>query len=596
MNHGVSIWEVLGIPRTTDAREIRRAYARKLKVTQPEDDAEGFQRLRWAYEYALAMAARAADSGSQPEPRESPQAPPQPAPRASAARTPAPIDSEIEKAIEVERREVQRLFDALRARLEKNARDGWPDMEGDARALTALVRGPAVHSINLQLQVEEAVADLLMRSAPHADHLLLTATQYFEWRARQHESSLPAAARAVLERLDDLEFLEHLQRANNDASRAYETLKKPTTRLARWWTAFEGHDAELGLLHHLRMNHPRLLAGLPPENVSWYLNIGRFPRPSTAIAVLGVIVTGIIMISVGVDTPAGEKVSDRVLQAMFVCLLCLFGIMVFDYFVLKLPPTLVEEKWRGDPPAVLSWGWLVLSIVVVVGAIAMRGSPWAEYLFLGLAALASYGALLVSGPVPKIRWRGTHLLHIRAVRVVLMNFLLFIWLAVVIDKPLHLDPLLVVIFAFVLAGSGVSQPFLMRLFGTKFSPSQQAGIASTGLVLSIILFAAAWMFGRDAEFKPWLVAGVLSLVLLRRAMPHGIAINGNVWYGGFAMLGGWLFCSWLRTRFNLELGEQEYDEPPLLVSGALFFLGGAIYSFGRAVYDAFGQRPQLRAA
>ncbi|PHV10627.1 J domain-containing protein [Chitinimonas sp. BJB300] len=46
-------WLVLGIAPTPDEREVKRAYARLLKVNRPEDDAEGFQALRVAFEAAM---------------------------------------------------------------------------------------------------------------------------------------------------------------------------------------------------------------------------------------------------------------------------------------------------------------------------------------------------------------------------------------------------------------------------------------------------------------------------------------------------------------------------------------------------------------
>lgn len=46
-------WAVLDIAPTQDARQIRRAYAARLKAVRPDEDAAGFQALREAYELSL---------------------------------------------------------------------------------------------------------------------------------------------------------------------------------------------------------------------------------------------------------------------------------------------------------------------------------------------------------------------------------------------------------------------------------------------------------------------------------------------------------------------------------------------------------------
>ena len=49
------IFSVLGITETEEEREIKAAYRERLAVTNPEDNPEGFKRLRQAYEEALAL-------------------------------------------------------------------------------------------------------------------------------------------------------------------------------------------------------------------------------------------------------------------------------------------------------------------------------------------------------------------------------------------------------------------------------------------------------------------------------------------------------------------------------------------------------------
>lgn len=65
------VFQILGIEDTKDERMIKNAYREKLAVTNPEDDAEGFMRLRTAYEEACRLAKQPdnleADGQAEPE-------------------------------------------------------------------------------------------------------------------------------------------------------------------------------------------------------------------------------------------------------------------------------------------------------------------------------------------------------------------------------------------------------------------------------------------------------------------------------------------------------------------------------------------------
>lgn len=60
-------FQILGIPETKDENEIRQKYLILLKNTNPEDDPEGFKRLREAYEEALRFSKTQEEEEQQPQ-------------------------------------------------------------------------------------------------------------------------------------------------------------------------------------------------------------------------------------------------------------------------------------------------------------------------------------------------------------------------------------------------------------------------------------------------------------------------------------------------------------------------------------------------
>ncbi len=49
----MTVWEMLGISPTNDIRQIKKAYAEKVKICHPEDDPDGFRLLQEAYRKAM---------------------------------------------------------------------------------------------------------------------------------------------------------------------------------------------------------------------------------------------------------------------------------------------------------------------------------------------------------------------------------------------------------------------------------------------------------------------------------------------------------------------------------------------------------------
>ena len=59
-------WQILGIARDAGVDEIRRAYVALIKCNRPDENAQGFQRLRDAYEFLLAYVGQTTPAHASP--------------------------------------------------------------------------------------------------------------------------------------------------------------------------------------------------------------------------------------------------------------------------------------------------------------------------------------------------------------------------------------------------------------------------------------------------------------------------------------------------------------------------------------------------
>ena len=269
---------MLGIAAESDRDTIRRAYARKLRQTNPEDDPEGFMKLREAYDTALRYADFRAQGDDPGELEADPNAE---APAASQADHVEPAEQSPE-APSAEQLEIQAHATAIFDALESPEPARWQEASAP---LEALLASDAMERLEMRRSVENWLAHQIASHAPQSDVLIDRAIDYFGWEQVGFGHASPAIE-AVLRRRSEQALAGQLQHPEHPLHRAWARLQrpKPPNWLLGLQALLPGDRQQMQtLLLHMQA-YPGLSFYLDANTVTWWRNYVSRPHLIEAFA------------------------------------------------------------------------------------------------------------------------------------------------------------------------------------------------------------------------------------------------------------------------------------------------------------------------
>jgi hypothetical protein len=429
------IWKVLDLAPVRDRDAIRRAYARRLKVTSPEDDAEGFRALREAYEHALA--ALDWDWAWEDEADEDGGADDRVVPVAGIFADAADVLTLLHGGV--------RTFEAGRSPEPPSALHGddaherlladlenlvaGPDDDASARletALAAVIASPTMEVLAVAVHTEQRIAHLIAGNAPRSDALVRPAINAFRWSRDRTGLHGGGAIEAVLDRDADIVFRTGVLRGEGPRRPAFLALTRPLSQGPRWrdrcWPGFE--PAMRALLAEINERRPSLRADVDPETLSaWEERLGR-PHLSPMvlwIAALAPLVPAPLGLMTGPLMALGIYMMGAA-TCLAVCSLWIFG-------VAPLRRTW-RETWEWRAPIWARAGWAPASLALLLLAGLAPANAWVTAGVGLLAAALALWAVVTSeidaDPAPGAWPLPLKLLFGQSVLVVWWGFLMMV--------------------------------------------------------------------------------------------------------------------------------------------------------------------------
>lgn len=569
-----SIWSVLNLEPTRDQKEIRRAYARRLKQTNPEDDAAGFQGLRAAYEHALHYAehgwnhAGDWDQAAEDEDAEvaapaelvatildAAQAPSPTPPAPTASPSPASDPRAVERG----------ALEAACARLERLVEQGTEAAEL-IPALDAVLDAPALDDVGLYARVEQWLAGLIAHGAPQSDPLVAAAIDYFGWEAQAAGPAQPPAVRAVVARLAALDFRDDVATPGHAHHAAWRALiRAPGRREKIFWRLTPGLPGRVGkLLRHVRWEHPSLLADMNPAALEWW---DRFlERPRLSAWVWACMIPGMLaaQLALGLLRPDARWPEAVAWSAAGAAVPIAPGLLLL--YGMAWPRRLWAEAWSWRAPTWMRLGWALAAPGLVVAA-ALLPASIAATVGVGIAGtLVALWALVVGEPDR----RKTDNDWPWPVRSALTHVVMAAWWAGVtphLPREVWIQisaALLPAAFAFSAGAQSLIDAWLDDDLDRRRTP------VLIGLGAALLLGGGAvWVAGWFPFLRPLAVAAFSGVALLARPTIEGASEKVRGLRMGTNML-GWL-------SFLISIQTHAY---PLILAGVFWLAAPLAVSIG----------------
>ena len=379
-------WDVLGLDGPADRTQVRRAYASKLKMINPEDDPEGFQALRTAYEAALVQTAgrRPAEPGVTPQ--SSAAVSPEAASDISQA-SPKSADLIGNKAIA---QQSARL--GLQAFL---AAPELPEPELLQAALDEVLDPEALNGVSAYAETELWLASLIVANIPRSDPLLDAVFDRLRWSALADGRATAPVIRHAIARQDDRLVLRGLMRGGSPHNKAYLALcshvQRRTTLGGFFATALARNVQDL--LQKIRTQHPSLILDLDPVAVRWWDDY--LSRPLAPPWALWFVVIAPVIMTLAVSVRASNHPLDWLATYIGVLAICV-GLVATGLFGIAR----ARRWWKAGPswnaPAWQRIGWAPALAALLLLSATLPSHPVLATL-LTIAIFASAGWVLITG-------------------------------------------------------------------------------------------------------------------------------------------------------------------------------------------------------